>query len=80
MDDVAVEVDDSPTLSEIYLGYKPLSRRSEHPLSALFEVDDQRLRHVTMVVEHYSEEMTESSSRNEQPRLKEQCLEREGLY
>ncbi|RHZ51110.1 hypothetical protein CDV55_103324 [Aspergillus turcosus] len=51
-----VNMDDSPTLSEIYLGYKPLGRRSEHPLSALFEVDDQRLPHVTMVVEHYSEE------------------------
>jgi hypothetical protein len=49
-------MDDSPTLSEIYLGHKPLGRRSEHPLSALFEVDDQRLPHVTMVVEHYSEE------------------------
>ncbi|RHZ55927.1 uncharacterized protein CDV56_104563 [Aspergillus thermomutatus] len=51
-----VNIDDSPTLSEIYLGYKPLGRRSTHPLSALFEVDDQRLPHVTMVVEHYSEE------------------------
>ncbi|KAG2024877.1 hypothetical protein GB937_003577 [Aspergillus fischeri] len=51
-----VNMDESPTLSEIYLGYKPLGRRSEHPLSGLFEVDDQRLPHVTMVVEHYSEE------------------------
>ncbi|PKX91948.1 uncharacterized protein P174DRAFT_462450 [Aspergillus novofumigatus IBT 16806] len=51
-----VNMDESPTLSEIYLGYRPLGRRSTHPLSALFEVDDQRLPHVTMVVEHYSEE------------------------
>ncbi|GFF37429.1 hypothetical protein IFM58399_04890 [Aspergillus lentulus] len=51
-----VNMDDSPTLSEIYLGYRPLGRRSEHPLSALYEVDDQRLPHVTMVVAHYSEE------------------------
>ncbi|GIJ99246.1 hypothetical protein Aspvir_001376 [Aspergillus viridinutans] len=51
-----VSMDDSPTLSEIYLGYGPLGGRSEHPLSALFEVDHQRLPHVTMAVEHYSEE------------------------
>ncbi|RLL93853.1 hypothetical protein CFD26_102463 [Aspergillus turcosus] len=49
-------IDESPTLFEIYLGYKPLGRQSEHPLSALYEGDNQRLPHVTMVVEHYSEE------------------------
>ncbi|RHZ50967.1 hypothetical protein CDV55_101704 [Aspergillus turcosus] len=49
-------IDESPTLSEIYLGYKPLGRQSEHPLSALYEGDNQRLPHLTMVVEHYSEE------------------------
>jgi hypothetical protein len=49
-------------LSEIYLGYKPLGRQSEHPLSALYESDNQRLPHVTMVVEHYSEEEAAKAS------------------
>lgn len=54
--------DENP-LSDVYLGPKGFAR-PDHPLIMLFEVEDKRFPHITMVVEHHTNDRAGSNLRH----------------